>query len=152
MSKALRDLELKFSFMDKLAYALVHSLKHFRVYIGYSNMITCVPHTIIKDTLAQQDYLGIRGNWVSITEKYDLEIKPTKIIKGQGLAKVLIEGNERAINIGCPSMISTILEELEHHDWDSNIVYYLKNLSCLDHLSDHKRRALRIKTSKHCLI
>jgi hypothetical protein len=31
-------------------------------------------------------------------------------------------------------------------------VDYLKNLSCLNHLRGHKRRALRFKASKYCLI
>jgi hypothetical protein len=33
-------------------------------------------------------------------QEYDLEIKPTKIIKGQGLAKMLTESNEEAIQMG----------------------------------------------------
>jgi hypothetical protein len=41
---------------------------------------------------------------------------------------------------------------LEHDDWYSDIVYYLKNLSCPDHLVDHKRRDLRLKSMKYCLI
>ena len=51
--------------MEKQAYALVKSLKHFRTYIGYSKVIGYVPHTAVKDILSQQDCLGIRGTWVS---------------------------------------------------------------------------------------
>ena len=46
-------------------------------------------HTVVKDILSQQDCLGIRGKWVSKIQEYDLDIKPTKLIKGQGLAKML---------------------------------------------------------------
>jgi hypothetical protein len=49
-------------------------------------------------------------------------------------------------------MISTIIEELEHHDQHSNIIYYLKNITSLNHLIDHKRRVLRLKGSKFCFI
>ena len=82
MSKSLQNSELKYSTMEKQAYALVKSLKHFRVYIWYSRIIGCVPHSAVKDILAQQDCLGPRGRWVSKIQEYDLEIKPTKLIKG----------------------------------------------------------------------
>jgi hypothetical protein len=44
MSKVLRDVKLKYSIMEKQAYALVKSLKHFRMYVGYSKVISYVPH------------------------------------------------------------------------------------------------------------
>jgi hypothetical protein len=59
-----------------------------------------VPYPTVKDVLSQQDCLGTRGKWVSKIQEYDLEIKPTKIIKGQGLAKMLTESNEEAIKMG----------------------------------------------------
>ena len=51
--------------------------------------------------MCQQDCLGKRGKWVSKIQEYDLEIKPTKLIKGQGLAKMLTQGNEEALGIIC---------------------------------------------------
>jgi hypothetical protein len=75
--------------MEKQAYALVKALKHFRVYVGYSKIVGYVPHSTVTDILAQQDYLGVRGKWVCKIQEYDLEIRPTKLIKGQGLAQML---------------------------------------------------------------
>jgi hypothetical protein len=49
-------------------------------------------------------------------------------------------------------MISTILDGSKQHEWYANIIYYLKNLTCLDHLVDYKRRALRLKASKYCIV
>jgi hypothetical protein len=68
--------------MEKKSYALVKSLKHFQVYIGYSNIVGYVPHATVKDILGQHDYLGDRGKWVSKIQEYDIEIKPTKLNKG----------------------------------------------------------------------
>ena len=99
MSRALQNLELKYTMMEKHAYALVKSLKHFRTYIGYSKIIGYVPHSAVKDIMSQQDCLGIRGKWVSKIQEYDLEIKPTKLIKGQSLANMLTQGNEKALGI-----------------------------------------------------
>jgi hypothetical protein len=39
MSKALHSSELNYTIMEKQAYALVKSLKHFRVYVGYSKIV-----------------------------------------------------------------------------------------------------------------
>jgi hypothetical protein len=97
MSKVLRDSELNYSITEKQAYALVKSLKHFRNYIGYNKIKAHVPYPAVKDVLSQQDCMGTRGKWVSKIQEYDLEIKPTKIIKGQGLAQMLTESNQEAM-------------------------------------------------------
>ena len=49
---------------------------------------------------SQQDCLVIRGKCVKIQE-YDLEIRPKKLMKGQGLAKMLAQENEEALGIVC---------------------------------------------------
>jgi hypothetical protein len=53
MSKALQNSELNYTSMEKQAYALVKSLKHFRVYIGYSKIVGHVCHATVKDILGQ---------------------------------------------------------------------------------------------------
>ena len=63
MSKSLQHSKLKYTTMEKQAYALVKSLKHFRTYLGYSKIIGYVPHAAVKDIMSQQDCLGIRGKW-----------------------------------------------------------------------------------------
>jgi hypothetical protein len=64
--------------------------------------------------------LGACGKWVSRIQEYDLEIRPTKLIKGQGLAKLLAEGNEKFLDI------NVVLEDLEKNEWYNDIIYYLK--------------------------
>jgi hypothetical protein len=49
---------------EKQAYALVKSLKHFRVFIGYSKVIGYVPNSTVKDVLSQVEGLGSRGIWI----------------------------------------------------------------------------------------
>jgi hypothetical protein len=154
MSRALQNLELKYPMFEKQTYALVKSLKHFRVFIGYSKVIGYVPNFVVKDVLSQVEGLGSRGRWVTKIQEYDLEIKPTKLIKGQGLAKMLTESNEKALD-----MVNQINNEewhpnllkLEQVDWYTYIIFYLKNLTCARHLVGHKKRALRLKSSKFVL-
>jgi len=65
MSRALQNSELNYTTMEKQSYALVKSLKHFIIFIGYSKIVGYVPHASVKNILAQQDCLGVRGKWVS---------------------------------------------------------------------------------------
>jgi hypothetical protein len=151
MSKVLMDSEFKYSITKKQAYTLVKSLKHFRNYVDYNNIKAYVPYPIVKYVLSQQDCMGTRGKWVSKIQEYDLEIKPTKIVKGQGLSQMLTESNQETIQMGEKEQINMVVSEIEHDDWHSDIIYYLNNLLFLDHLVDYKRRALRLKAMKYCL-
>ena len=45
--------------MEKHAYALVMSLKHFRVFVGYSNIMVYVLHPADKEILKKQDGMDI---------------------------------------------------------------------------------------------
>ena len=50
-SKTLRDSELKYSILEKHAYALVKDLKFFRIYVLHSKVISFVPNAAIKYVL-----------------------------------------------------------------------------------------------------
>jgi hypothetical protein len=82
-SKTLRDAELKYDIMEKHAYALVKALKYFRVYVLHSKIISYVPSNNVKDMLVQPDNEGKRGKWIENLLEYDVELKPTKLIKGR---------------------------------------------------------------------
>ena len=85
--------------MEKQAYALVKAIKDFRIYILYSHIIAYVPNAVVKDILTQEGIEGKRGKWITNILEYDIEIKPTKLIKGQGLAKLMTETNFQALDI-----------------------------------------------------
>jgi hypothetical protein len=121
------------------------------MYVGYNKIKYFVPYPTVKDVLSQHDCLGSRGKWVSQIQEYDLEIKRSKIIKGKGLAKMLTEGNQEAIEMGKGSRFNVVISEIENDEWYSDIIYYLKNLMCPNHVVDHKRRALRLKAMKYYL-
>lgn len=56
-----------------------------------------VLYPAVKDVLTQHDGLGVRGKWISKFQECDLDIRPIKIIKGQGMAKLLAKRNEKAL-------------------------------------------------------
>ena len=80
--KMLRDGELKYDIMEKQAYALVKALKYFRVYILHSHIIAHVPTATVKGILTQPNPKGGRAKWIATLLEYELEIKPTKLVKG----------------------------------------------------------------------
>ena len=81
-SKTLRDSELKYSTLEKQSYSLVKALKFFRIYVLHSKVIAYVPNAAIKDVLTQPDSEGKRGKWIANIMEYDVDIKPTKLVKG----------------------------------------------------------------------
>jgi hypothetical protein len=78
---------------------LVKSIKDFRVYILNSHTIAYVLNAVVKDILTQDNPDGRRFKWIVAILEYDIEIKPTKLIKGQGLAKLMAESNFHALDI-----------------------------------------------------
>ena len=78
---------------------MVKALKFFRIYVLHSKIIAYVPNTTIKDVLTQLDSEGKRGKWIAKIMEYDVDIKPTKLVKGQGLAKLLADSNCQALGL-----------------------------------------------------
>ena len=95
--------------MENQAFSLVKTLKYFRVYILHSHIIAFVPNSVVKNILTQ-DPDGKRGKWIVVILEYDLEIKPTKLIKGQGLARLMAESNFEALDI---NMLDALDEQEE---------------------------------------
>jgi hypothetical protein len=123
--------------MEKQAYALVKSLKEFRTYILHSHVIACVPSSSVKDILTQPDPEGRRGKWIASMLEYDLEIKPTKLIKGQGLTKLMAQSDCDVVGMNfivdlseCPQeeKIAQAPQQFIDSPWYTDIIYVLENL------------------------
>lgn len=75
---------------------MVKALKSFREYILQAQIIAFVPHISIKYMLCQPEADGRWDNWLTKIQIYYMVIKPTKLIKGQGLAKLMAKTNLQA--------------------------------------------------------
>ena len=82
-------------------------MKKFRVYILHSHIISHVPISVVKDILTQPDPEGRRGKWIAVLLEYDLDINPTKPIKGQGLAKLMAQSNYDLLSLHMVVELST---------------------------------------------
>jgi hypothetical protein len=152
--------------MEKKTYAMVKSLKSFRTYVLHSKVIAYVPTSVVKDILVQADSDGKRGRWLAKIQEFDLEIKPTQLVKGQGLAKLLAESNFRALGINNSQeeeewvdvneledqMVENRIEEkFASSNWYKDIVTYLLTLKCPADLSPSKSRTLKLHAVKYCI-
>ena len=99
LSKTLRDAPFKYNILEKQAFALIKALKDFRVYIIHSHSVADVPLVAVKDILTQPDPEGRRAKWIAILLEHDLESKHTKVIKGQGLAKLMAQTGVEEIDM-----------------------------------------------------
>jgi hypothetical protein len=107
-SRALRYANIIYAIMEKKAYALVKSLKAFRFYVLHSNIIGYVPSGSMKDILIQPDIDRRKRKWIDKILEFDLEIKPTKLVKGQGLANFLAESNCKLTSLTLAHKISKL--------------------------------------------
>jgi hypothetical protein len=166
-SKSLRDAELRYDILEKQAYAMVKALKSFRTYVLHSRIIAYVPTSSVKDILVQPDSDGRRGRWLAKIQEFDLEVKPTKLVKGQGLEKLLAESNFRALGINhleshgyIPDIGELddqtptvhIEDKFSSSDWYRDIISYLLTLQCPSDMTPSKARTLKLHAVKYCII
>jgi hypothetical protein len=126
MSKTLHDYELNYSPIEKQALSLVKAIAHFRTYILSNHVIAYVPHSPVKMLLNQQLKEGRWANWLAKLQEYDIEIKPLKVVRGQGLCKFMT-GIE-AVNTSSADGFNIVIQEtsLENSEWYKHIIFYLK--------------------------
>jgi hypothetical protein len=122
MSKTLHDYELRYLELENKALALVKSVAHFRTYILNYHVISYVPSSPVKMLLNQQLREGKWDNWLEKIQNYDIEIKTLKVVKGQGLCKLI--ANSDFVDV----MISiSVGEPLANLEWYKDIVFYLRS-------------------------
>jgi hypothetical protein len=152
MRKTLHDYELKYSTIEKQVFSLVKEVAHFRTYILSTHVVAYVPHSLVKMLLNQQFREGRWENWLEKLQEYDIEIKPLKVVKGQGLCK-LITGIE-AVNISSPHIDDATIQDLSisGSKWYKDIVFYLKLRKFPVGMSSKERISLKMKTNQYVLV
>eukprot|EP00253_Pinus_taeda_P019801 PITA_19801 len=161
VNRTIRDVALKYNIIEKQALTLVKDLKYFWAYILHSHILAYVPNATVKDVLVKTDLEGRWGKWIVALLEYDLEIKPTKLIKGKGLEKLMDESNLHALDI---NLIATMSKEVEdssliqvseiflHSPWYSDIVYVLQHLSRPPGMAKNKGITLKLKSARFCIL
>jgi hypothetical protein len=163
-NKSLKEVELRYDILEKQAYAMVKALKDFITYVVHSNIIAYMPTNVIKDISVQPDNNGRRGRWLAKIQEFDLEVRLTKLVKGQGLARLLTESNFRVLRINNLKSHDFLLDIDEIDDqipmiyiedkfssstWYRDIVSYLLTLQCQNNMTPSKERTLKLHTIKY---
>jgi hypothetical protein len=158
--KELRDASLNYKIMEKQAFALVKAIKDFRVYILHSHTIAYVLNVVVKDILTQENPDGRRGKWIAVILEYDIEIKPTKLIKDRGLAKLMVESNFHAPDNNFLAAVDeqgematpSVREVFFNSPWYADLIFFFKNLQAPPGLTKTKARFLKLKALKYCIL
>ncbi|GLJ21637.1 hypothetical protein SUGI_0402860 [Cryptomeria japonica] len=151
-SKYLQATELKYETMEKQAYALVKAVKAFRPYLVNANIIAYVPHAAVKDILSQSEVTGKRCRWINRIQEFDLEIKITKLVRGLGLAKLMIESNLMNVEIHNVEVRDASITSIERQLWYSGIVRFLRDATFSEGMTHNQKRTLKLKSQKYVLI
>ena len=81
----LQGAKLKYLTINKQAFVVFKAIKYFCPYLLRSHTKIIVPHSSVRALLIQKEPGDRRGKWLTTLQEYDLEIKPAKLVKGQGL-------------------------------------------------------------------
>jgi hypothetical protein len=84
---------MRYEIMEKHDYALVKALKSFRVYIMHYKFISYLPLASVKEIGIHNNIDRKRSKWIAKIMEFDLEMKPTKLVKGKILARLLAKSN-----------------------------------------------------------
>jgi hypothetical protein len=97
--------------------------------------------------------------------EFDVEIKPAKLVKGQGLAKLMAEENCKLLDINLMSIDAENVPSDENNKgkgmqvsahladckWYSHIIQLLQTLSVPSYLTKTRRRALKLRAVNFCI-
>ena len=85
-------------------------MKTFKIYTLHAKFLSYVPSATVKDVLTQPDIDGKRAKWIAKLIEFDIEVNPTKIVKCQGLAKLMAEENFDLLRMNFIGINSTNLQ------------------------------------------
>eukprot|EP00253_Pinus_taeda_P035394 PITA_35394 len=165
--KCRRNAELRYDLVEKQAYALIKSLKAFRIYILHSKVVAYVPSALVKDVLTQLDIDEKRAKWIAKVIEFNIGVKPTKLVKGQGLSKLMAEENYSLCDINCigsntsgeqleeaakeQEQNQSLAENLTTCEWYSSVIHFLQKLEVPLGLSSSQAQAINLRSAKFCI-
>lgn len=116
----LKNVELNYPNLEKQSFTLIKPVHKFFHYILRSKVYAIVLDPIVKLLLMKNELGERRGKWMVILQEFYLEIQPMKLVRGQGLTKMIVENEEQI-------MVSQVYtnENLIKDVWYQDIVFYL---------------------------
>eukprot|EP00253_Pinus_taeda_P009215 PITA_09215 len=152
-SSNLQGAELNYSEVEKQAFVVYKAVKHYRPFLLKAHTKVIVPFSSVRQMLIQRELGEKRANWVTTLQEYDLEIKPAKIVRGQGFCRLLagasnIPETSDTDQSETINQISIIDSESQYAD----LIFYLKNGYAPPNLSYKNKRAIILKANFFTII
>lgn len=85
----LQGAELNYSTVERHAFVVFKTLKHFRPFLLKTHTKIIVPYPAVRQLLIQREVWEKKANWLTALQEYDVEIRPAKIVRGQGFCRML---------------------------------------------------------------
>jgi len=135
-SSNLQGVELNYSEVEKQVFVVFKSIKHFKLFLLKTHTKVIVSFSAVRQLLVQRAIGEKRANWVTNLQEYDIDIRPVKIVRGQGFCRLLdgasnIPENEDSDKTLQVNEISIINSESQYVD----LIFYLKNGYALSNFS-----------------
>ena len=121
-----------------------------------------MPNTVVKDILTQADLDGKRGKWIDNFMEYDIEIRTTKLVKGQGMEKLMAQSNFDCLDMNFIVEISQLSDEGEDFipieekyilsNWYRDIVFALHHHRAPTELTKSRARFMKLISLRYYII
>ena len=159
MSSNFKGVELNYHEVDKQVFFIFRAAIHFRPYLLKSRTKVIVPYPTVRNLSVQKDLGDKISPWMTTLQEYNIEIKPSTVVGGQGICKLVFESAHLSmINTDDNIDESFLTKKKEIYffpppqdSWYSNIRILLETRSAPDNLEPKKRRDLRLKSTAYQL-
>lgn len=108
---------------------------------------------MVRKLLIQKELGEKRANWVTTLQEYNLEIKPTKIVRGQCFCRLITRINDTSVDEPTCNIDQVIeVPPIDIESQYADLIFYLKNGNAPSELDFKRKRALRLKFNQYQLI
>jgi len=138
--------QVRYSFIEKQVFSTMRCLKKFKHYVSQNKILVYTIHPDIMNYIIQGELSEGTVGWITRIMEYDVEIKPTNIIK------------ERALyyNIAEVMHIINFIEDEEHlneeSDWIKQYIVYFRTGLYPKSFDRFQRRRFKLQTLKFIMI
>eukprot|EP00253_Pinus_taeda_P012820 PITA_12820 len=152
-SSNLQGAELNYSNVEKQAFVVFKAVKYYRPFLLKTHTKVIVPFPAVRQLLLQKELGEKRAKWVTALQEYDLEIRPAKIVRGQGFCRILAGASNipESSDTGPTEEINQI-SVTDSESQYADLIFYLKNGYAPPNLSYKNKRAIRLKAKNFTII
>lgn len=145
-NKSLQATKLKYNIMEKQVYALFKAIKKIRSYLVGAKVIDYVPNAAVKDIFVQIEIMSRRCRWINKIQDLNIDIQITKLVKGMGLEKLMVEENLEDAHVNVLSNSKDIIRGLQRTPWYKDIIFFLTRSSYPKGFMESQKRTLKLKS------